>query len=70
MFVIEDVVLAVSQAAAVGAVPKLHLGMGNIGFAAYRALVERLLFPGELPRLGDHAAVAGFYFPDDVPSEE
>lgn len=70
MLVIEDMLHAVPQPAAVGAVAEFHLRMRDIRFAANRAGVERFLYPGELAGLLSHAPLTGLHPPVDVLAEE
>ena len=68
MLMLEDVVLAVSQATAFGAIAELHLGMGQVGDTADGAYVKGFAFlPGDLPGLRGHPPVAGLACSDRYP---
>jgi len=67
---IEDMLHAVAEASAVGAVAEFHLGMGDVRFSAGRAGVERLPFAREPAGLLGHAPPAGLHPPGDVLAEE
>ena len=66
----KDMLHAVPQPAAVGAVAEFHLGMRDVRFAADRAGVERFPYAGELPGLLGHAPLSRLHPPGDVLAEE
>ena len=60
MFMLEDVLLAVSQPPAFRTIAELHPGMGKVRDPADRAGVERLIPARNVPGLGSHAPLSAF----------